>query len=81
MDKLTANLLEPLTFEDGEISKFVRDNRCADCLGVLQYKMSPGRKWTAYCFKCGPTYAHNYISRSAAERAASDRLASMRELR
>lgn len=75
------NLLDPLTFEDGEVDVFIRDHVCAFCQGHLNKFPAPGRKWTVKCLIDGPVLSHNTITTRNARQMESDRLAAMRELR
>lgn len=72
--------LDPLTFEDGEIDRFIRDNSCV-CRSHLNKKPAPQRKWYAFCPDCGLIYAHNYISKADARQAAHNERAAMRQVK
>lgn len=64
------NTLQPLTFEDGEITLFTRANLCAVCRGHLLQKPAPFRQWYAFCPKCDELIcSHNYTSKKLAAQA------------
>jgi len=79
-DRLGANLAAPLTFADGEIDCFIRDNACSIHRSHLTKFPAAGRKWTANCLECGPIMAHNYVRKSTLERVAGGDAAARYEL-
>ena|SRR3990167_8360641 len=80
-DRLEGNLLEPLTFEDGEIDVFIRDHVCAFCKLTLHARHAKNRKSVAFCLTHGDVMAHNYIAKYTAEQAVQGERAGMLELR
>ena len=86
-DRLTDNnLLDPLEFEEGEISLFLRDHACVTCVssgddGHLLSRPVESRKWQAFCPKCGPVLAHTHIHKARREAARQGMLAGKMELR
>ncbi len=80
-DEQTKNLLEPIILDDGEANGFVRDRRCANCLGYLFLKPMLDRKWKVFCQKCGDIIEGGHIHESEAEKAEHKKLLGLRELR
>ena len=80
--RLTGNLLDPLIFDDwGSVGKFIRDQRCAMCLGCLVPQFAPAGTYTAECPDCGPIYEHNHVHRADVEKIKDNQLTGEFELR
>lgn len=80
-DLTKGNLLDPLTFEEGEIDQFVRDNSCGFCGGHLFAKHAPGRKYTAHCPEHGVMRGHSSVSKYKSTKAKQHEQEGKRELR
>jgi hypothetical protein len=76
-----SNLLDVLTFEDGEIDRFIRTHYCATCHSHLNALPAPHRKWHAVCPTHGPIYSHNHITKKEMQKAADSERAGMREIK
>ena len=75
------NLLEPLTFEEGEIDIFIRDHSCGFCGGHLFTMHAPERKYTAHCPEHGPVMDHTHTTKYKAEQVKQNEMEGKRELR
>ena len=75
------NLLEPLTFDETEIGKFIRDHSCGFCGGHLFAMHAPERKYTAHCPEHGAVMDHTHTTKYKAEQVKQDTRAAKRELR
>ena len=75
------NLMEPLTFDEGEINIFIRDNACGFCGGHLFAMHAPDRKYTAHCPEHGAVMDHTHTSKYKAEQAKQNERAGKAELR
>ncbi len=80
-DLFDNNLLDPLTFEEGEIELFIRDNSCGLCGGHLFSMHAPDRKYTAHCPEHGAVTEHSHTSKYKAEQAKDNTRAGKSELR
>ena len=76
-----TNLLDPLTFVEGEISLFIRDHSCGLCGGYLYAKHAPGRKYTAHCPEHGAIYGHNHVKKFKGDQAKQGIIDGRHELR
>ena len=75
------NILEPLTFPEGEIDRFIASHRCA-CGSHLVVYPALNRMYTARCPACDlPVIASGYVHIKAAELAKENELNGMRLLR
>ena len=79
--RLKGNLLSPLTFSEGEIDKFIRDNRCGLCGGHLLSKHTDNRQWIAYCYKHGDIREHNYVTTYKADKVKQSVIDGRHELK
>lgn len=80
--RFSGNLLEPLLFDDwGAAGKFIRDQRCAFCLGCLVPQFAPDHKYTVECPEHGAIYGHNHIHRADAERVVDGQRTGAFEIR
>lgn len=75
------NLLEPIKFDEGEVSIFLRDNLCALCLGHLVARPAESRQFIVECLEHGPIMSHNAVSKHIAKTVKSDRFAGTLEMR
>ncbi len=75
------NLLSPLTFDDGQIDRFIARHVCALCLGHLNKFPGPGRNWIAKCPIHGPIMAHMAIGKGKAGRIRNSINLAAREIR
>ena len=75
------NLLESLTFEDGEIDRFLQQYRCAIHRSHLIKFPATNRRWTANCPEGGPILEHNRIAKARLEYIISDEHAAIVELK
>jgi len=80
-ERLKGNILDPLTFEEGEIDVFTRDFRCGICGGHLLGKHTDDRKYTAFCHKHGVIMDHNHVTAYKAEQAKQSATDGKHELR
>lgn len=80
-NRIKGNILEPLTFEEGEIDKFVRDNKCGLCGSHLLVKHAANRKWSAFCPKDGDITENNHTSVYKADQAKQSVIDGRHELR
>jgi hypothetical protein len=76
-----GNLLEPLTFDEGEIDLFVRDNKCGLCGSHLFAKHAPDRKYTAHCPEHSAVTEHSHTSGYKADQANQSVIDGRHELR
>jgi hypothetical protein len=75
------NLLEPLTFGEGEIDRFITSHRCACGSHLVKYA-ALNRMYTARCPACDlPVIASGYAHVKAVELAKENELSGMRLLR
>ena len=81
IDLLKDNILDPLTFVEGEIDQFIRDNSCGLCGGHLYAKHAPGRKYTAHCPEHGIMMGHSSVSKYKADKAKQGEIDGKHELR
>ena len=80
-DLMKGNILAPLTFVEGEIGLFIRDNSCGLCGGHLFTKHAPGRKYTAHCPEHGVVMSHTHTSKYKADKAKQGVIDGKHELR
>ena len=81
-ERLTGeNLLDPLTFEEGEIDLFIRDNHCVFCGGYLFKMFAEDRKYTVHCPEHGEVYEHTHTSKYKAEEVERNVRVGKNELR
>jgi hypothetical protein len=75
------NILEPLTFPEGEIDRFIQSHRCACGSHLVKYP-ALNRLYTARCPACDlPVIASGYVHIHVAELAKENELNGMRLLR
>lgn len=81
-ERLTGeNIIEPLTFEQSEIDKFIQRHSCGLCGGHLFSKFAPDRKYTAHCPEHGAMMDHTHTSKYKAEQKEQNERAGKAELR
>ena len=80
-ERLTGdNLLDPLTFEEGEIDLFIRDNKCF-CGGYLFKMFALDRLYTAHCPEHGAVFEHTKTSEHVADEVKRNVRVAKNELR
>ncbi len=81
-ERLTGdNLLDPLTFPEGEIDLFIRDNKCGFCGGYLFKMFAEDRLYTAHCPEHGEVYEHTKTTVFVAEEVERNARVAKNELR
>lgn len=74
------DLLEPLTFEDGEIEKFIANHVCACGSHLIKFP-APGRKWYAKCPTHGKMIAMSHTTKAQWAKADQAERAGKLEMR
>ena len=81
-ERLTGdNLLDPLTFEEGEIDLFIRDNKCGFCGGFLFKMFAPDRLYIVHCPEHGAIFEHTKTTVFVAEEVKRNVRVAKNELR
>ncbi len=81
-ERLTGdNLLDPLTFPEGEIDLFIRDNKCGFCGGYLFKMFAEDRLYIVHCPEHGVIYEHTHTSKYKAEEVKRNVRVAKNELR
>ena len=76
-----TNLIEPLTFGDGLITRYIQRHVCGICLSHLIAFPGPGRMWYARCHEHGNMTATSAVGKGKAAKVKSATTYATRELR
>ena len=75
------NIIDPVTFDEGEIDIFIRDHACGFCGGHLFAMHAPDRRYTAHCPEHGVVMDHTHTSKYKAEEVKREIRVGKSELR
>ena len=81
MNLLEGNLLDPLTFDQGEIGLFIMRHVCGLCGSMLAATFAPGNRYYAHCTIHGNLIESQIVSKHQQEQAVESRYIGRRELR
>ena len=76
-----GNLLEPLTFDQGEIGLFIMRHVCGLCGSMLAATFAPGNRYYAWCPEHGKMTDSSIITKHTQAEVAESRYIGRRELR
>ena len=80
-DLFSRNLLEPLTFPQGEIDQFIQRHICGLCNSWLVAMPAPNRRYFVHCSIHGNLIESQAITRHQAEQVTEGRYIGQREMR